>query len=168
MLEPVLLQSDARVLLTDSIWQRTNKADPAVARLADRHYSRETIGSRQFHPPGQSVVLYVPGPEWPFVAGAAWVWWRPYPGKATRYDGYDGWYQCSLFRNESSYLSSDLIRAAIPWVNEAWGLPQFGYDTYVWPAKLRSTNPGYCYLRAGWQKDGWSKDGKKRRLYLNA
>lgn len=148
-------------------WQRTNRGDIAIARLADRHYSRKHIGARQFHPPGQSIVLYVPGPSWPFEVAAGWVWWRPYPGKATRYDGYDGWYNCSLFRNEGcGVLSSDLIREAVDWVNAIWGLPEQGYDTYVWPTRLRSTNPGYCYLQAGWSKDGWSKDGRKRRLYL--
>lgn len=147
-------------------WQRTTHFDIAVARLADEHYSRRKKGSRQFRPPGQSVVLYIPGPQWPFKAAAAWVWWRPHPDKAHRYDGYDGWWNCSLFRNESPLLSSDLIRAAIPWVLDAWGRPPHGFDTYVWPEKLRSTNPGYCYQVAGWQKDGWSKDGKKRRLFL--
>lgn len=79
-----------------SLWQRTKRFDPAVARLADSHYSRQKVGSPQFHPPGQSIVLYVPGPQWPFRAWAGWVWWRPHPDKAKRYDGYDGWFNCSF------------------------------------------------------------------------
>lgn len=147
-------------------WALTNRADPAVARMADDHYSRKAKGSRQFHPPGQSVVLYVPGPEWPFRAAASWVWWRPMPWKAHRYDPYDGWWNCSLFCNEGAGLSSVLITAAIPWALAAWGLPTHGFDTYVWPEKVRSPNPGFCYKVAGWQTGGWSKDGKKRRLFL--
>lgn len=147
-------------------WKQTNHFDPAVARMADRHYSRQTQGSRQFRPPGQSVVLYVPGPRWPFECEAAWVWWRPHPEKAHRYDGYDGWWNCSLFRNESAYLSSTLIRAAIPFVIAAWGWPPHGFDTYVDRRKIRSTNPGYCYLVGGWHKNGFSKDGYKQRLFL--
>ena len=150
----------------DNHWQVTNHFDIAVSRLADRHYSRRTVGARQFRPPGQSVVLYIPGPDWPFVAAAAWVWWRPHPDKAKRYDGYDGFYNCSFFRNETTILSSELITESYPFVIAKWGMPELGFDTYVWPEKIRSTNPGYCYQMAGWVKDGWSKDRKKRRLYL--
>ena len=74
---------------------------------------------------------------------------------------------CSAFRNDGSgYQSSDLIREAVEIHLEVWGPPQGGFDTYVWPRKLPGTNPGYCYLMAGWHKGGWSKDGQKRRLYL--
>ena len=152
--------------MPDACWERSHHFDPALVRLADDHYSRRKRGSPQFCPPGEKVVLFLRGPEWPFRAWAGWVWWRPAPGKATRYDGYDGWWCCSFFRNESPYLSSRLISEAIPWAVQEWGAPPHGYDTYVWPEKLRSTNPGYCYLMAGWSKDGWSKDGKKRRLTL--
>jgi hypothetical protein len=148
------------------LWEKGHRASPWVSRMADRHYSRQTPGARQFCPPGQPIVLYVPGDKWPFECDAAWAWWRPHPDKAKRMDNYDGWWQCSLFRNESDILSSTLIEEAILWANEIWGLPPHGYDTYVWPEKIRSSNPGYCYQVAGWQKDGWSKDGKKRRLYL--
>lgn len=39
-------------------WQKTIKFDPRCASLADRHYSRRTVGSPQFMPPGETVVLY--------------------------------------------------------------------------------------------------------------
>ncbi len=150
--------------MSDNIWTLTNRADWKVSRLADRHYSRQKIGARQFSPPGQPIVLYIPNPFDEDIAWAGWVWWRPFPGKAHRFDGFDGWYCCSLFRNESPIQSSELIRHSIPWVNAAWGLPEFGYDTYVWGEKVRSTNPGYCYQVVGWEKAGYSKDKKKRRL----
>lgn len=149
-----------------NLWLPTKRADPAVARLADDHYSRQSKGHRQFSPPGQVIVLYVHGDHWPFRAAAGWVWHRPHPEKAKRMDGYDGWYSCSFFRNESEYLSSDLILQAVEWVLMLWGAPEHGFDTYVWPAKIRSSNPGYCFQRAGWEKNGWSSDGIKRRLYL--
>ena len=147
-------------------WEQTYHFDPALSRLFDGHYSRGKPGARQFRPPGQGIQLYIPAPDWPFHASAGWVWWRPHPEKANRYDGYDGWTCCSAFRNLSGVLSSELIREAVRIGLELWGPPEHGFDTYVWPEKLRSTNPGYCYLQAGWHKDGWSKDGKKRRLYL--
>jgi len=31
--------------------------------------------------------------------------------------------------------------------------------TYVNSHKIRSTNPGYCFLRAGWRKCGMTKGG---------
>ncbi len=147
-------------------WRRTGRADPAMAKLADKHYSRQTVGSPQFSPPGQVITLIVPE-FWPYKAAAGWVWHRPHPDvEAKRMDGFDGWHNCCFFRNESDLLSSELIQEAIGWADEEWGVPKFGYDTYVWPEKIQSSNPGYCYQKAGWTKAGWSKDGKKRRLVL--
>src|SRR3990167_8510102 len=106
------------------MWVITSKADPAVARLADRHYSRQHPGSRQFCPPGMTLILYIPGPTWPFEVWAGWAWWHPHPNAPMgRYDGYDGWWACSLFRNESPYRSSELIKEAVEIVNQVWGLP---------------------------------------------
>jgi hypothetical protein len=158
-----------------SIWQRSNRFDPAVARLADEHYSRQTIGSRQFTPPGQPIVLYIPGPQWPFKAGAGFVWWRPHPEKARRYDGYDGWWECTLFRNTLPLKSSELIKEALVWADAEWGKPPFGYDTYVKPSALPGIKVrgekvfGWCFRKAGWiDKGQWTKDGKKLRLFLEA
>jgi hypothetical protein len=39
-------------------WQQTNRADLRVGPLADRHYNRQSIGHRQFVPPGRCVVLH--------------------------------------------------------------------------------------------------------------
>lgn len=149
-----------------NIWTPTTRADWRVSRLADRHYSRQTPGSRQFTPPGQVVILFIPHPTDSDQVWAGWAWHRPFPGKAKRYDGYDGWYNNCFFRNESPIPSSILIQHAYQWVLDRWEYPEFGFDTYVWLEKIRSTNPGYCYQMAGWVKDGWSKDKKKRRLYL--
>ena len=147
-------------------WVQSYRADPALARLFDRHYSRQKVGARQFTPPGHSIQLYIPAHDWPFQAAAGYVWWHPDWEKSQRYDGYDGWTCCTAFRNESHYLSSSLIIEAVQVCLELWSPPAFGFDTYVWPEKLESANPGYCYLMAGWHRGGWSKDGKKRRLYL--
>jgi len=83
------------------------------------------------------------------------VWQRPLP--QYRRDGQTG-YNCSLFRNEDGRLSSEIILEAERLVLEAWG-PDRLY-TYVDAAKIRSSNPGYCYFQAGWQKVGVSKSGK--------
>lgn len=40
-----------------------------------------------------------------------------------------------------------------------------GMLTYVAHKKIRSTNPGFCFLKAGWKRIGWSKDKKKVLLW---
>jgi hypothetical protein len=39
--------------------------------------------------------------------------------------------------------------------------------TYVDPGKIRSSNPGYCYLMAGWHPHGYSKKRRRRLLVKN-
>lgn len=39
-----------------------------------------------------------------------------------------------------------------------------GMLTYVWDKKVRSTNPGYCFKRAGWRAIGRSADNRKTLL----
>ena len=40
-----------------------------------------------------------------------------------------------------------------------------GLLTYVWDAKVRSVNPGYCFKVAGWTRLGRSADGRKTLLH---
>lgn len=138
-------------------WEEVTKFDPRTAALADGHYSRRKPGSPQFMPPGQTLILYRPG--------AVFGWWRPDPASGIKaMNGLDGW-TCTIFRNTSSALSSELIIEA-----EA-ELAETGHDcgpdgmlTYVWVAKVRSVNPGYCFKRAGWETHPdkpRSADGRK-------
>lgn len=134
-------------------WIITNKGDQECRALADRHYSRQTIGSPQFCRPGHNLVLKTEN------ADAVWVSWS-----GIRDDGVDAW-ECTLFRNESPYLSSDLIREAIDITIHEWGAPPpDGIITYVDSSKVRSANPGFCFLMAGWTKAGRSKRRKLLRL----
>lgn len=130
--------------------QKTSPFDDEMRQLADRHYSRRTVGARQFAYSGRKLVLRDP-------AGLVlWVWMFPDPDM--RMDGQTG-YNCAIFRNESSRRSSDIILEAEQHAIRRWG-PGRMY-TYVDPAKVRSTNPGYCYLKAGWHPHGSSKGGKR-------
>ena len=96
---------------------------------------------------------------------AVFGWWRPAPHAGIKQlNGLDGWI-CTIFRNEGAGLSSDLILAAEAYLanlNVTCG-PD-GLMTYVWTKKIRSTNPGCCFLKAGWTRTGWSADRKKRLL----
>lgn len=144
----------------------SGKFDAAAARLSDRHYSRRKVGSPQFMPPGQTLVLVTEPRD------AVFGWWRPHPSSGiVSMNGLDGW-TCSIFRNESSRLSSELILAAeLELVLHESELGPCGPDgmlTYVWDAKVRSVNPGCCFKKAGWKKHPRkprSADGKKTLLW---
>jgi len=81
-----------------------------------------------------------------------------YPDETMRMDGQVG-YNCAMFRNESTRQSSEIIREAEQHAIDKWG-PNRMY-TYVDGAKVSSSNPGYCYLMAGWHRHGYSKGGKR-------
>jgi hypothetical protein len=128
---------------------KTTHFDQECRVLADRHYSRRTPGARQFCYSGRKLVLRNT------QGTILWVWM--YPDPSMRMDHQAG-YNCAIFRNESDRLSSQIILEAEKWAFDYWG-PNRMY-TYVDPAKVQSINPGYCYLCAGWKKEGISKGGK--------
>jgi hypothetical protein len=141
-------------------WRRTGKFDPIAASLADRHYSRRTIGSPQIMPPGQTIILVSHDHR------AVFGWWRPDPLSGIKaMNGLDGW-TCTIFRNESDVLSSLMILDAEKAISEfGYGCGPDGLLTYVWDARIRSVNPGYCFKRAGWIYRGHSADGRKTLLW---
>jgi hypothetical protein len=87
------------------------------------------------------------------------------PAKPTYgYDDGQRGVMCSVFRNEGAHRSSDLIREACELAWQRW--PGARLFTYVADAKVRSTNPGYCFQVAGWRKCGRNKDGRLTILEL--
>ena len=140
-------------------WQRVTKFEPCAARLADGHYSRRTVGSPQFMPPGETVVLMT------LERDALFGWWRPHPNSGIKaMNGLDGW-TCTIFRNCSSILSSCLIvDAELALLSLGVTCGPSGLITYVWDKRIKSINPGYCFKRAGWIRIGRSADGKKTLL----
>lgn len=126
----------------------TNHFDQECRVLADRHYSRRTVGARQFCYSGRKIVLRNPEGTVLFV----WM----YPDPSFRMDEQTG-YQCAIFRNESQRLSSEIIREAEQFAFDKWG-PNRLY-TYVNPLKINSRNPGYCFKAAGWRFERLSKRG---------
>jgi len=128
------------------MWMQISDGNRIARELADRHYSRKTPGHPLFVGPGERLVLLSTDHK------ALFIW------RYSRYraDGQKG-VECSLFRNEGKLLSSDLIREACLWAWQKW--PGQRLFTYVNAAKIRSTNPGYCFLMAGWKRCGRSKGG---------
>jgi hypothetical protein len=118
---------------------RVGKHDFEACLLADRHYSRQKPGSNQFMPPGRTMILR--STEGDVVFG--WL------SQQKRDDGQSG-YNCSIFRNESQRLSSEIIREAEERVVAEWGLNR-GF-TYIDPRNINNKrNPGYCFKVAGWK-----------------
>ena len=132
----------------------SHRADPRALALYKRHYSAAKSApyrqarSLNFVAAGQPLVLLT-------VAGdACFVWLR---NTAERLDRQRG-ICCTLFRNEGPLLSSDLVREADALAWARWpDVPR--HFTYVDPGKVRSRNPGYCFLRAGWRRCGRSGRG---------
>jgi hypothetical protein len=118
--------------------------DPELREMADRHYSRQSIGHPLFIGPGRKIVLRNPEGTWVFA-------WRK---AELREDGQTGW-ECTIFRNESDRLSSEIILECEKFVEGRM-------FTYINARKVRSCNPGYCFKRAGWTFDGKSKSGLVR------
>ena len=140
-----------------TLWEHVTKFDSMACALADRHYSRRKIGSPQFMPPGQTIVL-VGFDGYPAVFG----WWRPHPASGLRaMNGLDGW-TCTIFRNEGEMLSNSLIVEAEKFLPKDCG-PD-GLMTYVWDSKVRGVNKGCCFKHAGYSVAGRSADGRKTLL----
>lgn len=134
-------------------WQVTWRADPRAAALADRHYSRQAPGTRQFTPPGRVVVLVTPGYD------AVWATSWPLAQYVNR-----GWKHAwlnVLFRNEGAGLSSELIAEAVAATRWRWpDVPSEGMVTMIDRAKVRrKRDPGRCYRRAGFLPVGETAGG---------
>jgi len=137
----------------------SNRGDAELAMLADRHYSRRTIGSKQFTGPGSDLVLRNAAGSVVFV----WMYHNRSGEQLERWDSQTG-YCCSMFRNESTRIASDIIREAESIVTATWGVNRF--YTYVDPKKVDPTMfrgfPvwGWCFYKAGWSFVKTTKDGK--------
>jgi hypothetical protein len=133
--------------ITDQTWIPVKDGNLTGRSLFRRHYSyqqyRDGGDPALFVGPGEKMVLLTPD------ARALFVWRKFISG-----DTQQG-VNCAVFRNEGSILSSDLIREADQLAWEQW--PGERHYTYVNPRKVRSPNPGYCFLAAGWRKCGVTK-----------
>ena len=134
-------------------WHLSYRADRAVSAMADRHYSRRSVGAVQFVPPGACVVLRS------LCGLAGWVTLKQLP-EFVHHHWPHAWNN-SLFRNEGAGLSSELIREAVAATLAEWPQPpRQGIVTFVDPARVRhKRDPGRCYLRAGFRSVGTTRSG---------
>lgn len=132
-------------------WHLSKDGDPVGMELYLRHYSAakrpKDSTLRQFVGPGEHVVLLTED------GCALFVWRKAILDTIPKQEGVN----CAVFRNESPLLSSMLILEAerVAWCR--W--PGERLFTFVNPAAIRSTNPGACFLAAGWRKCGRTKGG---------
>lgn len=134
-------------------WRLSHRADARALPLADRHYNRQKVGSPQFVPPGRCIVL--------LTSDADALWVSSWPFAEYVRHAWAGAWVCTMFRNESPILSSELIREAVSITRYVWGEPPaLGMITFVDRSKVRRKRDwGRCYRKAGFKPCGETKGG---------
>jgi len=137
------------------MWSRISKRNKLACKFADNHYTRQKPGTTQFVAPGRSIVL--------FREKALWVSLE----QKFQDHAWKGAWVNTLFRNESTELSSDLIRQACAVTRFNWGVNEHGIITMIDTKKVRwKKDFGYCYLKAGFKEAGITKVHKHLVLKL--
>ncbi len=156
-----------------SRWIEIDKGDTRGRVLADRHYTRGSVGHPMWTGPGWNQCLYL---EQKSGRAAVFCWWRPkwecgLVGTA-RKDGLRC-IECTIFRNETRFRSSNIIRDAVACLL-SWEHAQDqewldGIITSVNTAKTAGgraadAKPGKCFLAAGFTP--FQHPGKNKRADL--
>jgi hypothetical protein len=135
-------------------WIAVNKGDVRCRQLADRHYTRKSVGHPMWTRPGYNYCLYFEDAK----GSAVFCWWRPKWEAGQERKDKLRCLECTIFRNESATLSSLLILEAIAAV-QTW---ERATDV-CWPdglitgvstnktSKRRSkwASAGQCFRKAG-------------------
>ena len=131
-------------------WIKVKDGNVTAWTLFQRHYSKHYYKDgrkpRLFVGPGEKLVLITED-------GLAVFVWRKFKDDS----GQTG-INCAVFRNEGSRRSSELILEAEKLAWEKWNGERL--YTYVDSKKIKSSNPGFCFLKAGWKKVGITKWNK--------
>jgi hypothetical protein len=135
-------------LMSEPLWYVTKDGDASCLELYERHYARYCQSARkvrQFVGPGEHIVLRTGDCDAMFV-------WRKFIDDS----GQQG-VNCAIFRNEGQEQSSILIRQADAIADHVW--PRQRHYTFVNPQAIRSSNPGFCFMAAGWRRCGQTGTG---------
>jgi hypothetical protein len=139
-------------------WCMSHRADPAAARLADRHYNRQKPGTPQFAPTGSCVVFLT-------ECGRAF-WITSYPKVEFVKHAWAGAWICSAFRSEGAGKASQLILEALAATRAHYGdPPPHGMISFIDRKQVRPTMVrgravfGWTWLKAGFRPVGETKGG---------
>ncbi len=137
-------------------WWLTKDGDLDCLAMYLRHYSANRYADgrerKLFVGPGEKVVLRTAS------ADAVFVWRRFVDDCIDQRTGdKQAGINCAVFRNESSIRSSHLVRQADEIADCLW--PDCRHYTYVNREAVRSSNPGFCFIAAGWRRAGMTKSG---------
>lgn len=139
-------------------WTMTHRSHTPTRLIADRHYSRQKVGTAQFVPPGRCLVLLS------VLSDAYWVTSWPY-AEYVKHDWPGAWI-CSAFRNEGRWVASEMIRQALAVTRWRFGEPpEIGLVTFidrdkVQPTRVRGKDVwGWTFLKAGFEVFGETKGG---------
>ena len=124
-------------------------SDVEMLDLFRRHYSHANAAALKLGAPARSLLLRN-------TQGTVLFLWQ-WPLDGMRRDHQNG-FNCAIFRNESSRRSSEIILEAEEHAVAKWGPNRF--YTYVDPRRIASSNPGYCFKKAGYCFSHASKSGK--------
>lgn len=156
-------------------WVETDKGDPRCRELADRHYTRVSVGHPMWTRPGWNMVLLA---EQKNGRRAAFCWWRPkWESGLAGTERKDGLrcIECSLFRNETRFRSSELIVDAIAclltWQHAGDVRWPDGIITGVNSEKTKGgraadSAPGKCFIEAGFEPFAHPGKGKRADTWL--
>lgn len=144
------------------LWELSFRADPRGAALADRHYTRQKVGSPQFMPPGACVVLYAGRPG---DGEALWGTSMPY-AQYVKHEWAGAWV-CSIFHNAGADHAHKLVIQALAATRAVAGdPPALGMVTFVDRRKVKPyVTPkgrsiyGQCFRQAGFKEVGETKGG---------
>lgn len=132
-------------------WTTIADGNKQAMALFKKHYTfkerKQKKNAGRFAGPGERIVLLS-------TDGKALFVWRK---ELYRKDDQTG-VNCAVFRNEGKILSSELILQAEEIAWQRW--PGARLFTFINARKIKSTNPGYCYKKAGWKVCGESKARK--------
>lgn len=142
------------------IWHQSHRCDPFSRDIADRHYNRQSIGAKNFMPPGRCAVFKARtetgiafwGTSWPFAEYVRHAW--------------AGAWVCSAFRNEGAGVASEMISQAVSATRAKYGdAPELGMITFLDQKKVKPTMVrgretwGRTWEIAGFQLVGKTKGG---------
>jgi hypothetical protein len=130
--------------LQNTDWIEVKDGNPTALSIFNRHYSKREYkdgrSPKLFVGPGEKMVLLTQNSDALFV-------WRKFISANDQVG-----VNCAVFRNEGRQKSSVLILSAMEFAWVRW--PNERLYTYVDSTKVKSTNPGYCFQKAGWSRCG--------------